>query len=87
MSFTFDSIELTKAMIQARMAIEMVASAKGSPMTRPNLKVERAPYRCPFSIFCNDGEPREPYDGIWREEGRRGARYYRLLFPEVRRGI
>jgi len=33
-----DIMELTKAMIQARMPIDMVASAKGSPMMRPRLK-------------------------------------------------
>lgn len=49
------------------MPMEMVARAKGSPIMRPALKDERPPLLLlyPFSILRREGEPREPYEGMW----------------------
>jgi hypothetical protein len=44
--------------------METVASANGSPMMRPTLKVARPPPLYPDSILRREGDPREPYEGI-----------------------
>jgi len=44
--------------------MEIVASAKGSPMMRPIENEDRPLCPYPLSIFPRDGEPREPYEGI-----------------------
>ena len=59
---------------QRTKAMEMVARAKGSPMTLPTLTVPLRPYWArEVSIFLNDGECREPYDGIWKVWGSGGG--------------
>lgn len=62
-SLTSATMDAMKAMSQARMEMDMVASANGSPMMLPKLSRRRGLGKCP-SILCRDGEWTEPNDGM-----------------------